>query len=106
MNTIALTYRFVISGSRDKSIKVFDLHTKQQVHHFQNAHDWFVKSLAVTSDSRFIVSGSEDQSIKIFDLLAKHQLQHLPKAHDRKEMDLLWLLTQGFRPGELGCYNI
>jgi len=31
--------RYVISGSWDKSIKVFDLQTKQQVHHFENAHD-------------------------------------------------------------------
>jgi len=30
--------RFLISGSEDKSIKVFDLPTKQLVHHFENAH--------------------------------------------------------------------
>ena len=30
--------RFIVSGSSDKSIKVFDLQTKQQLHHFADAH--------------------------------------------------------------------
>ena len=30
--------RFIVSGSHDKSIKVFDLQTKQQLHHFVDAH--------------------------------------------------------------------
>ena len=30
--------KYIISGSEDKSIKVFDLQTKQQVRHFENAH--------------------------------------------------------------------
>ena len=30
--------RFIVSGSEDKSIKVFDLQTKQQLHHFADAH--------------------------------------------------------------------
>jgi len=42
--------RYVISGSEDKSIKVFDLQTKQQVHHFENAH----KRMESRSDYKFI----------------------------------------------------
>jgi len=30
--------KFIASASRDRSIKIFDLETKQQVHHFQDAH--------------------------------------------------------------------
>jgi len=33
--------KFLISGSQDRSIKVFDLDTKKQVHHFQNAHEGY-----------------------------------------------------------------
>jgi len=80
--------QFLISASRDKSIKVFDLHTKQEIHHFQNAHkgkivsrkiisrclDW-ITSVAVTSDNRYIVSGSFDKSLKIFDLQTKQEIQ-------------------------------
>jgi len=40
ITSVAVTsdQRYVISGSNDKSIKVFDLRTNQQVHHFENAH--------------------------------------------------------------------
>ena len=30
--------KFLISGSQDMSIKIFDLQTKELVHHFENAH--------------------------------------------------------------------
>jgi len=29
----------LVSGSQDKSIKVFDLKTKAEYHHFKDAHD-------------------------------------------------------------------
>ena len=31
--------RFAVSGSADQSIKVFDVQTKKEVHHFQRAHE-------------------------------------------------------------------
>jgi len=37
--TVTSDDKYVISGSTDRSIKVFDLQTKQQVHHFENAHN-------------------------------------------------------------------
>jgi len=76
--------RFIVSGSFDSSIKVFDLQTKQEIYHFQNAHKKCVTSLAVTSDSRFIISGSWDQSIKVFDLYTKQEVHHIHGAHPRK----------------------
>ena len=36
--TVTPDNRYVITGSDDKSIKILDLETKQQVHHFENAH--------------------------------------------------------------------
>ena len=90
--------KFIVSGSKDKSIKVFDLQTKEQLHHFAAAHistfnlistrylSSFIEavfSVAVSSDSRFVVSGSEDKSIKVFDLQTKQQLHHIPNAHQR-----------------------
>lgn len=90
--------KFIVSGSQDKTIKVFDFHTKQEVYHFQNAHESKsifigllipcylveVSSVAVTSDNRFIVSGSRDNSIKIFDLHAKQEVHHIQNAHKSK----------------------
>ncbi len=30
--------RFLVSGSEDASIKIFDLKTRQEVHHFEGVH--------------------------------------------------------------------
>ena len=84
--TVTSDNRYIISGSFDKSIKVFDLQTKQLVRHFENAHkgmeiyidykfiflDW-ISSVTVTSDNRYIISGSWDKSIKMFDLYTRQE---------------------------------
>jgi len=31
--------KYIISGSEDKTIKIFDLETKQEVYHFKKAHE-------------------------------------------------------------------
>ena len=40
ISCIAITSdaRFIVSGSGDKSIKIFDLESKEPVHHFKDAH--------------------------------------------------------------------
>ncbi len=30
--------KYIVSGAYDQSIKVFDIQTKQEIHHFKNAH--------------------------------------------------------------------
>ena len=35
---ISADNRFIISGSTDKSIKMFDMGTKELLHHFSDAH--------------------------------------------------------------------
>ena len=87
--------RFIVSGSRDKSMKVFDMHTKEQVHHFSNAHSSTISpfcmhthfligginSVAISPDGRFIISGSDDNSINVFDMHTKEQLHRFSDAH-------------------------
>jgi len=36
--------KYIISGSEDKSIKVFDLEIKQQIYHFADAHQGILKN--------------------------------------------------------------
>jgi len=48
--TVTPDNKYIISGSYDKSIKVFDIQTKQQVHHFENVH----KGAKVNVDFQFI----------------------------------------------------
>ena len=101
INSVTVTSddKYIISGSQDKSIKIFDLGTKQLVHHFENAHesreiyvdykftflDW-INSLTVTSDNRYLISGSGDKSIKVFDLQTKQQVHHFESASKRTKI--------------------
>ena len=41
IDTLAITSdnRLLISGSADRSLKIFDLKEKKEIHHFQNAHE-------------------------------------------------------------------
>lgn len=88
--------RLLVSASWDYSIKVFDMHTRQQLHHFQKAHVGTIfltistltlnlidciASLVISADSKFIVSASQDKSIKVFDMHTKQQLHHFQDAH-------------------------
>lgn len=85
--------KYIISGSNDKSIKVFDLKAKKEVHHFENCHEgrfveWeesycldAVHSLVVTSDNKYIISGSWDKSIRVFDLQTFQDVYHFKNAH-------------------------
>lgn len=73
--------KLIISGSQDNSIKVFDFDTKREVHHFQNAHQRSITSVAITADNRFIISGSHDKSLKVFDLQTKQEVHYFKNAH-------------------------
>ncbi len=83
--------KYFISGSEDKSIKVFDLSTQEEVYTFVNAHEGkggsclhitAIKSVAVTSDSKYLISGSNDRSIKIFELSTKQEIHHFENVHE------------------------
>jgi len=78
---IRLERKFIVSGSADKSIKVLNLETKQLVHHFPNAHEGQVNSVAVSPDGKYIVSACKDHSIKIFDLETMQEVHHFNHAH-------------------------
>jgi len=56
---------YVVSGSRDTSVKVWDLRTQKCVHTLNNHHDWVRR---VAFDNQRIVSCSFDCTLKIWDI--------------------------------------
>ncbi len=80
--------KYIISGSSDKSIKIFDFETKQQVHHFQEAHKAPICSMTITSDDRYMIAGSTGGSIKVFDIQTKQEVHDFDSVHESKEVDL------------------
>src|SRR5437762_3119905 len=65
VHTFPLTY--IISGSNDNSIKIWDLETGECIHTLLGHHRSVI-SVCLTSDNKKIISGSRDKSIKIWDL--------------------------------------
>jgi len=57
----------LISGSYDKTIKIWDMNTGLCVNTL-NGHSESIWSIALTPDGTRIVSGSEDKSVKIWSL--------------------------------------
>ena len=82
--TIAISSdgKLLASGSQDKSLKIWDLTTKKEVHGFADIHESEIFSIAFSPDNKLLVSGSGDKSIKIFDLENFKQIHHFVDAHD------------------------
>ena len=61
------TARTVVSGSVDKSLKVWDLATGK-CRATLEGHAGDVWGVAITPDGRTVISGSEDRTLKVWDL--------------------------------------
>jgi len=59
--------QYIISGSRDGTIKIWDFSTFKLVETLEG-HTDIVTSVAVSSDNKYIISGSRDKTIKFWDL--------------------------------------
>src|SRR6476661_6559606 len=70
VNAVAVTTdgKRVISGSADKTIKVWDLTTGKEQFTLKG-HTYWVNAVAVTADGRHVISGSKDNTLKVWDLV-------------------------------------
>ncbi|CDF38963.1 WD40-repeat containing protein [Chondrus crispus] len=60
--------RRVVSGSGDKSVRVWDVETGAQVGEALVGHTESVCSVAMSGDGRRVVSGSHDMSVRVWDV--------------------------------------
>ena len=56
----------IVSGSDDKTVKVWDAHTGQEIRTLKGHTNW-VLSVAFSADGKRIASGSADQTVKVWD---------------------------------------
>ncbi|MGB0560860.1 MAG: beta-propeller domain-containing protein [Spirulinaceae cyanobacterium] len=71
---IAADNRTLVTGSKDSTIKTWDLFSGQELRTIRG-HDASVLSIALSADSKKIISSSTDNTIKIWNLETGEQLQ-------------------------------
>ncbi|MBD2609072.1 hypothetical protein H6G81_32290 [Scytonema hofmannii FACHB-248] len=59
--------KYVISGLRDNTLKVWDLQTGEILRTL-TGHSHSVNAVAVTPDRKYVISGSRDNTLKVWDL--------------------------------------
>ena len=62
--------KYLISGSADRSIKVWNLKEKREECSLIG-HTYGIRSVAISKDGKYLISGSEDKSIKFWNLEEK-----------------------------------
>lgn len=71
---------YLVSGSRDKTIKLWNVGSGQCIATF-NEHDNWVRSVCFHPSGHYIISASEDRSIRIVDLSKGRSIRVLDEAH-------------------------
>merc|ERR1719299_318081 len=83
--------QFALSGSWDKTMRLWDLNSGTSVRTFQG-HAKDVFSVAFSADNRQIVSGSRDKTIKLWNTLAECNYTITEDCHTD------WVSCVGFSP--------
>ena len=79
---VKINKEYLISGSRDKSIKIWDIFSSICIHSLVG-HDNWIRSLFVIPNGNYIISASDDKSIRIWDLKSGRCTKKIIDAHDR-----------------------
>ncbi len=88
---MSIDRRYIISGSNDKTVKIFCLEKKETPVNIKNAHENWILSVVVSPDGRYILSGSRDASIKVYDLESHKPIDHFKDIHDGKKEKYIFL---------------
>jgi len=73
-------YSYLVSGSRDKTVRLWDVLRGECLCVF-NVHTNWVRSVAFNSSGKYIISCSDDRSIKVCDIKESRCVRSLDDAH-------------------------
>ncbi|MBX2968035.1 MAG: caspase family protein [Cyclobacteriaceae bacterium] len=68
---------FVVTGSKDKSAKLWDLRSGREVRSFLG-HEHTINALDISADGKLLITGSYDKTTRIWDLLTGKELYNIP----------------------------
>ena len=66
--------RYLVSGSWDKTVRLWELATGKEIKQFLGHTHW-VKSVAISKDSRYLVSSSCDDTIRLWYLATGKEIK-------------------------------
>lgn len=70
--------RYIVSGSRDKTVRLWDVKTGEQLRIFDTPHA--VKSVLVDSQERYVLAVNEDDVMQLWNIETR-QLEHSLRGH-------------------------
>ena len=73
-------FSFLVSGSRDKSVRLWDVLRGECLGVFSFHSNW-VRGVAFHTSGKFIISCSDDRSVKITDIREARCLRSMEEAH-------------------------
>ncbi|GHN00173.1 hypothetical protein WSM22_16620 [Cytophagales bacterium WSM2-2] len=84
---------YVVTGSRDKSAKLWDLNTGREVRSFLG-HDFTVSTVDISRDGKYLLTGSNDETVRLWEMETgkeifsvnpvKEQIKHVAISPDMK----------------------
>lgn len=78
--TVSKNNRYLVSGGRDGSIKVYELATGQEITSFIQIHSAPILSVALFENNYLIASGSADGQLKLLNIINKSSKTCVKKA--------------------------
>ncbi len=73
---VSIDSNYVVTGSRDKSAKLWEMNTGREVRSFLG-HEATVTSIEFTQDGKYLISGGNDKTIRIWDVLSGKEIYTL-----------------------------
>ncbi|MGC4022565.1 MAG: caspase family protein [Cyclobacteriaceae bacterium] len=73
---------YVVTGSRDKSAKLWELSTGREVRSFLG-HDFSVTSVDVSRDGKFLLTGSNDETVKLWEIETGKEIFSINPVHEQ-----------------------
>jgi conflict system STAND superfamily ATPase/WD40 domain-containing protein len=67
--------RYVVSGSDDKTVRVWDVGTSKEV--VRLTHNSVVNSVAFSPDGKYVVSGSGDKTVRVWDVVTGKEVSRM-----------------------------